>query len=107
MKLCIHDRCESAFTVMRILTKHKELKLETGIDVYFADPYSPWQRGTNENMNRYVRKFIPKGTDLSKISDKYIRELQNNLNNRPKKCLNYLTPNEVHFGIKINIESTI
>ena len=87
--------------------KHKELKLETGIDVYFADPYSPWQRGTNENMNRYVRKFIPKGTNLSKISDRYIRELQNALNNRPKKCLNYLTPNEVHFGIKINIESTV
>ena len=87
--------------------KHKELKLKTGIEVYFADPYSPWQRGTNENMNRYVRKFIPKGTDLSKISDRYVRELQNALDNRPIKCLNYLTSNEVHFGIKINIESTI
>ena len=51
-------------------------------------------------MNRYVRQFIPKGTDFNNISHQY-------LNNRPKKCLNYLTPNEVHFGIKINIESTI
>ena len=87
--------------------KHKKLTSKTGIKVFFADPYSPWQRGTNENMNRYIRQFIPKGTDFNNISHQYIRKLQNDLNNRPKKCLNYLTPNEVHFGIKINIESTI
>ena len=75
----------------------------TGIKVFFADAYSPWQRGTNENMNRYIRQFIPKGTDFKEISHQYIRRLQNDLNNRPKKCLNYLTPNEVHFGIFINL----
>lgn len=87
--------------------KHKKLTSKTGIKVFFADPYSPWQRGTNENMNRYVRQFIPKGTNFDNISHQYLRKLQIDLNNRPKKCLNYLTPNEVHFGIKINIETTI
>ncbi|GAB4221959.1 MAG: hypothetical protein Kow0076_1930 [Francisella sp.] len=89
------------------MLKHKRLTSKIGINVFFADPYSPWQRGTNENMNRYIRQFIPKGTDLSKISHQFIKKLQNDLNNRPKKCLNYLTPNEVHFVIRINIESTI
>lgn len=65
----------------------------TRIKVFFTDAYSPWQRGTNENMNRYIRQFIPKVTDFKEISHQYIRRLQNNLNNRPKKCLNYLTPN--------------
>ncbi|MEY8715486.1 IS30 family transposase [Francisella philomiragia] len=87
--------------------KHKKLTSKTGIKVFFADAYSPWQRGSNENMNRYVRQFIPKGTDFSNISHQYLKKLQNDLNNRPKKCLNYLTPNEVLFGIRINIESTI
>lgn len=87
--------------------KHKKLTSKTGIKVFFADPYSPWQRGTNENMNRYIRQFIPKGTNFNNISHQYIRKLQIDLNNRPKKCLNYLTPNEVHFGISINIENTI
>ncbi|MRN44986.1 IS30 family transposase, partial [Brucella sp. 09RB8913] len=87
--------------------KHKNLSNKTGIKVFFADAYSPWQRGTNENMNRYIRQFIPKGTDFSNISHQYLRKLQIDLNNRPKKCLNYLTPNEVHFGISINIETTI
>ncbi|QIV94811.1 IS30 family transposase [Allofrancisella frigidaquae] len=87
--------------------KHKKLSNKTGIKVFFADAYSPWQRGTNENMNRYIRQFIPKGTDFSNISHQYLRKLQIDLNNRPKKCLNYLTPNEVHFGISINIENTI
>ena len=87
--------------------KHRKLSLKTRIKVFFADPYSPWQRGTNENMKRYIRQFVPKGTNFDDISHQYLRKLQIDLNNRPKKCLNYLTPNEVHFGIKINIETTI
>ena len=87
--------------------KHCILSHKTGIKVFFADPYSPWQRGTNENMNRYIRQFVPKGTNFDDISHQYLRKLQIDLNNIPKKCLNYLTPNEVHFGIKINIETTI
>ena len=87
--------------------KHKKLTSKTGIKIFFADPYSPWQRGTNENMNRYVRQFIPKGTNFDNVSHQYLKKLQIDLNNRPKKCLNYMTPNEMHFGIKVNIESTI
>ena len=58
-------------------------------------------------MNRYVRQFMSKDTGFNNISHQYLRKLQIDLNNRPKKYLNYLTPNEVHFGIKINIESRI
>ncbi|WP_042519665.1 IS30 family transposase [Francisella philomiragia] len=110
----ILDRASNSYKILtatfdngKEFAKHKKLTSKTGIKVFFADAYSPWQRGTNENMNRYVRQFIPKGTDFSNISHQYLRKLQIDLNNRPKKCLNYLTPNEVHFEININIESTI
>ncbi|XSZ47670.1 IS30 family transposase [Francisella noatunensis] len=93
--------------MVKSLLNIRSLTNKTGIKVFFADPYSPWQRGTNENMNRYIRQFISKGTNFNNISHQYIRKLQIDLNNRPKKCLNQLTPNEVHFGISINIENTI
>ncbi|WP_159184599.1 IS30 family transposase, partial [Francisella noatunensis] len=102
-----HKILTATFDNGKEFAKHKKLTSKTGIKVFFADPYSPWQRGTNENMNRYIRQFIPKGTNFNNISHQYIRKLQIDLNNRPKKCLNYLTPNEVHFGISINIENTI
>ena len=102
-----HKILTAAFDNGKEFAKHKKLSSKTDIQVFFADPYSLWQRGANENMNRYVRQFIPKGTDFNNISHQYLRKLQIDLNNRPKKCLNYLTPNEVHFGIKINIENTI
>lgn len=62
--------------------------------VYFANPYSPWQRGLNENTNGLLRRFYPKGTDFSKISDRELLKTQDMLNNRPRKCLGYMTPNE-------------
>jgi len=65
------------------------------IDFYFADPYCAWQRGTNENTNGLVRRYLPKGTDFSHIDDQYLAILANSLNNRPRKCLNYRTPIEV------------
>ena len=70
----------------------KELKAK----VYFNHPYSSWQRGTNENTNGLIRQYFPKGTDFTKVSEKEIQIIEDKLNNRPRKCLGYKTPLEVH-----------
>ena len=75
--------------------KHKSLTRTLGIETYFCDPYSSWQKGSVENIIGLIRQYIPKGTDLSTVSDKYIQEIQDKLNNRPRKCLGYKTPNQV------------
>ena len=67
-------------------------------DVYFADPYSPWQRGLNENTNGLIRRFYPKGTDFSEVTSDEILRVQNILNNRPRKTLGYNTPREVFIA---------
>ena len=66
----------------------------TGIDVYFADPYSPWQRGSNENTNGLLREYLPKGTDLSNVTPQQLQAIQDELNDRPRKRLGYHTPRE-------------
>lgn len=76
------------------MANHKWLANQTGINIYFAHPYSSWERGTNENTNGLIRRFFPKGTDFNKISLKQLKEAQNNLNDRPRKVLGYKTPNE-------------
>lgn len=77
------------------MADHKLFTKETKIQVYFADPYAPWQRGTNENTNGLVRQYFPKGTDFGKISRKNIKLVQNLLNGRPRKVLKWQTPSEV------------
>jgi len=72
-----------------------------GIQAYFADPYSAWQRGGNENCNLWIRYYFPKGTDFSTISDVEIKDVEWELNNRPRKRLNFKTPQEV-FDFHIN-----
>ena len=67
--------------------------------VYYAHPYSAFERGTNENMNRMIRRFIPKGTDLSQYTKKEIQRIENWLNNYPRKILGYLTPQEVYLQV--------
>ena len=66
--------------------------------VYFAEPHKPWQRGTNENTNDLVRFFFPKGFDFRTVSDEMVQEVENLINNRPRKCLGWKTPNEVFFA---------
>ena len=75
--------------------KFKELESKTKLKIYFADPYSAWQRGTNENTNGLLRQYFPKGTNLKSVAEKEVAFVVNKLNNRPRKCLNYQTPNEV------------
>jgi len=69
--------------------------MEFGLKVYFADPYSSWQRGGNENGNGLIRCYFPKGTDFSTIDEEELRDVEWELNNRPRKRLNYKTPQEV------------
>lgn len=76
-------------------TNHTEVKVALGIQAYFADPYASWQRGGNENCNLWIRYYFPKGTDFSTITDEELKDVEWELNNRPRKRLNFKTPQEV------------
>lgn len=77
------------------MAHHGQLKIDTGLDVYFCDPQSPWQRGTNENTNGLLRQYFPKGTDLSQHDVQALNAVALTLNMRPRKTLNWKTPAEV------------
>jgi len=79
--------------------KHTEIKREYEIDTYFCDPFSSWQKGGVENANKLIRYYLPRNTDLSKLTDRDIYEIQEKLNNRPRKCLGYLSPNEIIYKV--------
>jgi len=77
----------------------KQIEKKTGLTVFFADPYAPWQRGTNENTNGLLRQFFPKGCDFNAVSDSVLAKVTKSINHRPRKCLDYQTPHEVFFKI--------
>ena len=84
------------------MAQHETLAKRLHMDIFFCDPHSPWQRGSNENANGLIREYLPKGMDLSKVTQAQLTAIENSLNNRPRAILGFLTPNEVFAQLELN-----
>ncbi|MFM6698514.1 MAG: IS30 family transposase [Dolichospermum sp.] len=93
-KLPAHMRKTLTYDRGTEMACHEEFTARSGMPVYFCTPYSPWQRGTNENTNGLIRQYLPKGTDLSSATIQQLRYIERRLNNRPRRVLGRITPNE-------------
>lgn len=100
-KLPASSRLSSTHDNGRENHEHYQLTDELGMDTYFADPYSSWQRGSNENANGLLCRYFPKGTDFSQISQNEIDDVVWEINSKPRKCLGYNTAKEV-FDYQLN-----
>jgi len=80
------------------MTDHAQISLDADLDIYFCDPHSPWQRGTNENTNGLLRQYFPKSTDLSVHSGEDLAAVAAQLNSRPRKTLDWKTPAQALDG---------
>jgi len=88
------------------MAQHAQLRIETGLAIYFCDPRSPWQRGTNENTNGLLRQYFPKGTDMSRYVERELDAVAATLNGRPRKTLGWKTPAEALDHLLSNAQAT-
>jgi IS30 family transposase len=88
------------------MAKHKELARDTGMRIFFADPHSPWQRGTNENTNGLLRQYFPKGMSLAGLTQSDLDTVAKSLNDRPRKTLGFETPTERFAGLLAKVASS-
>ncbi len=89
------------------MARHEELARRVHIQVYFADPHSPWQRPSNENANGLIREYLPKGMDLSQVTQAQLDAIAARLNGRPRKVLGFQTPAEVFQNLILNLNNPV
>ena len=87
------------------MARHRELAAFTGLRVYFADPHAPWQRGSNENTNGLLRQYLPKGSSMAGLDQSELDLVAASLNDRPRKTLDYATPNEAFNNLLAKLVS--
>lgn len=112
VRIAINEMLEDWIPFIKTITsdngkefaEHETIAEESQIDFYFANPYSPWERGANENLNGLIRQYFPKKTDFSMISDQEIKRIESKLNNRPRKRFNFDTPLEMMDKLLFNKE---
>lgn len=93
-----------------VFRKHRELSGLLGVPIYFCHPYHSWEKGSVENTNKLIRRYVPKGSDISGYAEAYIQWVEDRLNHRPRKCLDYRTPQEVmavNHQLKIDIRAML
>ena len=82
---------------------HEQISHDLKAEGFFAHPYHSWERGLNENTNGLIRQYIPKGKDIDDLNDQQVAQIMNKINNRPRKCLGFKTPNQLFLGPKQNV----